>query len=87
MKFAFGISQGSVHGLVPPSVSLVNGGARWWRACNVWPGGTVGLRVGVAGQVELVPLVIELATTVDDRPVPVGFAVVSHGSTMVRFQQ
>ena len=25
--------------------------------------------------------------TVDDRPVPVGFAVVSHGSTMVRLQQ
>ena len=72
VKFAFGISQGSVHGSVPPSVSLVNGGARWWRACNVWPGGTVGLRVGVAGQAEFVPLVLELATTVDMIDIPWG---------------
>ena len=83
--FAFGISQGSVHGSVPPSVSLVNGGARWWRACNVWPGGTVGLRVGVAGQVEFVPLVVELAT-VDMIGMCPWALPLSHRVQLVRFQ-
>ena len=77
---------GCTRDSVPPSVSLVNGGARWWRACNVWPGGTVGLRVGVAGQVEFVPLVVELAT-VDMIGMCPWALPLSHRVQLVRFQQ